>query len=152
MELNTLKELLTKKVNECGYELVSLSLERKQGDLVLALVVDRVENIDMSAIVELTNVINPYLDEINPFDTPYSLDISSLGAEKPLKVESLKDYVNSYIHVHLTNPIKGENIYEGELVSVSDSSISLTYRVKTRSLTIEILKENISSVRLAIKF
>ena len=152
MELNTLKELLTNKVNECGYELVSLSLERKQGDLVLSLVVDRVENIDMSAIVELTNVINPYLDEINPFDTPYSLDISSLGAEKPLKVESLKDYVNSYIHVHLTNPIKGENIYEGELVSVSDSSISLTYRVKTRSLTIEILKENISSVRLAIKF
>ena len=152
MELNTLKDLLTKKVNECGYELVSLSLERKQGDLVLAMVVDRVENIDMSAIVELTNVINPYLDEINPFDTPYSLDISSLGAEKPLKVESLKDYINSYIHVHLTNPIKGENIYEGELVSVSDSSISLTYRVKTRSLTIEILKENISSVRLAIKF
>ena len=152
MELNTLKDLLTKKVNECGYELVSLSLERKQGDLVLAMVVDRVENIDMSAIVELTNVINPYLDEINPFDTPYSLDISSLGAEKPLKVESLKDYVNSYIQVHLTNPIKGENIYEGELVSVSDSSISLTYRVKTRSLTIEILKENISSVRLAIKF
>ena len=152
MELNTLKELLTKKVNECGYELVSLSFERRQGDLVLALVVDRVENIDMSAIVELTNVINPYLDEINPFETPYSLDISSLGAEKPLKVESLKDYVNSYIHVHLTNPIKGENIYEGELVSVSDSSISLTYRVKTRSLTIEILKENISSVRLAIKF
>ena len=152
MELNTLKELLTKKVNECGYDLVSLSLERRQGDLVLALIVDRVKEIDMSAIVELTNVINPYLDEINPFDTPYSLDISSLGAEKPLKVESLKNYVNSYIHVHLTNPIKGENIYEGELVSVSDSSISLTYRVKTRSLTIEILKENISSVRLAIKF
>ena len=152
MELNTLKELLTKKVNECGYDLVSLSLERRQGDLVLALVVDRVQNIDMSAIVELTNVINPYLDEINPFETSYSLDISSLGAEKPLKIESLQDYVGSYIHVHLTNPIKGENIYEGELVSVSDSSISLTYRVKTRSLTIEILKENISSVRLAIKF
>ena len=152
MELNTLKELLTKKVNECGYDLVSLSFERRQGDLVLALIVDRVKEIDMSAIVELTNVINPYLDEINPFDTPYSLDISSLGAEKPLKVERLNDYINSYIHVHLNNPIKGENIYEGELVSVSDSSISLTYRVKTRSLTIEILKENISSVRLAIKF
>ena len=48
MELNTLKELLTKKVNECGYDLVSLSLERRQGDLVLALIVDRVKEIDMS--------------------------------------------------------------------------------------------------------
>ena len=152
MELTNLKELLANKVAECGYELVSLSLERKQGDLVLSLVVDRVENIDMSAIVELTNVINPYLDEINPFEGAYSLDISSLGAEKPLKVERLGDYVNSYIHVHLINPIKGENIYEGTLLSVSDSSIELQYKVKTRSITIEVLKENISSVRLAIKF
>ena len=152
MELSILKDLLSKKVSECGYELVSLSLERKQGNMTLSLVVDRVEQIDMSAIVELTNVINPYMDEINPFEESYSLDISSLGAEKPLKVERLADYVNSYIHVHLINPIKGENIYEGTLKSVSDSSLVLTYRIKTRSYEIEVLKDNISSVRLAIKF
>ena len=152
MELNNLKELLEKKINECGYELYSLSLERRQGDLVLAIVVDRVQEIDMSAIVELTNVLNPYLDEINPFETSYSLDISSLGAEKPLKVERLNDYLESFIHVHLINPVKGENIYEGTLMSVSDSSIVLEYKIKTRSVTVEILKENISSVRLAIKF
>ena len=152
MELNNLKELLEKKINECGYELYSLSLERRQGDLVLAIVVDRLQEIDMSAIVELTNVLNPYLDEINPFETSYSLDISSLGAEKPLKVERLNDYLESFIHVHLINPVKGENIYEGTLKSVSDSSIVLEYKIKTRSVTVEILKENISSVRLAIKF
>lgn len=152
MELAILKDLLSNKVSECGYELVSLSLERKQGDLVLSLVVDRVKEIDMSAIVELTNQINPYLDEINPFESAYSLDISSLGAEKPLKKECLKDYENSYIHVHLINPIKGENIFEGTLVSVKEDTIILSYRIKTRSYEIEILKENISSVRLAIKF
>lgn len=152
MELSTLKELLTKRCLELGYELVSLSFERREGNLTLSLVVDRVETIDMSAIVELTNNINPYLDEINPIEEAYSLDISSLGAEKPLKVERLIDYVNSYIHLHLINPIKGENIYEGTLVSVSDSSIVLSYRIKTRSYEIEVLKDNISSVRLAIKF
>lgn len=152
MELSTLKDLLSKKIDEQGYELVSLSLERKQGNLTLSLVVDRVKDIDMSAIVELTNVINPYLDEINPIEENYSLDISSLGAEKPLKVERLNDYINSFIHVHLINPIKGENIYEGTLTNVTEKDITISYKVKTRSMNLEILKENISSVRLAIKF
>ena len=148
MDLNTLKQLLSAKVNEEGYELVSLSFASE----TLSVVVDRTKDIDMDAIVSLTNVLNSYLDELNPFEKAYTLDVSSLGAEKPLKVEKLNDYVGRFVHVHLINPIKGENIYEGDLTSVNDSSIVLTYRNKTRSIPVEITKENISKIRLAIKF
>jgi ribosome maturation factor RimP len=54
--------------------------------------------------------------------------------------------------VHLTNPIKGENIYEGDLKEVDDDKIIITYRQKTRSIDLEILKSNIYKIRLAIKF
>ena len=148
MDLNTLKQLLSTKVNEAGYELVSLSFASE----TLSVVVDRTKDIDMDAIVSLTNVLNSYLDELNPFEKAYTLDVSSLGAEKPLKVEKLNDYVGRFVHVHLINPIKGENIYEGDLTCVNDSSIVLTYRNKTRSIPVEITKENISKIRLAIKF
>ena len=148
MDLNTLKQLLSAKVSEEGYELVSLSFASE----TLSIVVDRTKDIDMDAIVSLTNVLNSYLDELNPFEKAYTLDVSSLGAEKPLKVEKLNDYVGRFVHVHLINPIKGENIYEGDLTSVNDSSIFLTYRNKTRSIPVEITKENISKIRLAIKF
>ena len=148
MDLNTLKQLLSEKVNEEGYELVSLSFASE----TLSLVVDRIQDIDMDAIVNLSNVLNSYLDELNPFEKAYTLDISSLGAEKPLKVEKLNDYVGRYVHVHLINPIKGENIYEGDLNNVSSETITITYRNKTRSIPVEINKENISKIRLAIKF
>ena len=148
MDLNSLKQLLSKKINEQGYELYSLSFANE----TLSLVVDRVEDIDMDAIVSLTNVLNAYLDEVNPFEKAYTLDVSSLGAEKPLSVEKLDAYVGRFIHVHLINPIKGENIYEGDLVNVSNETVTLTYRIKTRSMSVEINKENISKVRLAIKF
>ena len=148
MDLNSLKQLLSKKINEQGYELYSLSFANE----TLSLVVDRVEDIDMDAIVSLTNVLNAYLDEVNPFEKAYTLDVSSLGAEKPLSVEKLDAYVGRFIHVHLINPIKGENIYEGDLTNISDETITLTYRIKTRSMSVEINKENISKVRLAIKF
>ena len=148
MDLNTLKQLITTKLNEQGYELYSFSFANE----TLSVVVDRVQDIDMNAIVEVTNVLNAYLDELNPFEKAYTLDVSSLGAEKPLSIEKLPSYVGKFIHVHLINPIKGENIYEGDLTSVNDSSIVLTYKNKTRSIAVEIEKSNISKIRLAIKF
>ena len=148
MDLNTLKQLISAKLNEEGYELYSLSFANE----TLSLVVDREQDIDMDAIVIITNVLNAYLDELNPFEKAYTLDISSLGAEKPLKVEKLEAYVGRYVNVHLINPIKGENIYEGELTSVNESNIVITYKNKTRSIAVEINKENISKIRLAIKF
>ena len=147
-----LESLVRAKVEELGYELVSLSTKVEQGDKILSIVVDRVEPIDMNAIVELSHVLNDYLDEINPIESSYTLDISSLGAEKPLKIERLNDYVNSYVHVHLINPINGDNIYEGTLVSLDEEKITLFYKVKTRIKSVDITKANISKIRLAIKF
>ena len=148
MVLNELKKLIETKLNALGYELV----EFNYGQDTLTVVVDKESEIDMNMIVEVTNELNAYLDELNPFEKPYTLDLSSLGAEKPLKVERLNAYVGKYVNVHLVNPIKGENIYEGDLKEVDDDKIIITYRQKTRSIDLEVLKSNIYKIRLAIKF
>ena len=152
MELKELKSLIEKEISKLGYELVEFSYTHNNGQDVLSVVVDQEQEIDMNMIVDLTNALNAYLDELNPFDKPYTLDLSSLGAEKPLKVEKLNAYVGKYVNVHLVNPIKGENIYEGDLKEVNDDKIIITYRQKTRSIDLEILKSNIYKIRLAIKF
>ena len=148
MELNVLNSKIAEKLNSLGYELASLSFATD----TLSVVVDRVSSIDMNAIVEVSNELNAFLDELNPFDKPYTLDVSSLGAEKPLNKDKLNDYVGRYIHVHLVNPINGENIYEGTLVGQDENQITLEFKVKTRTKTVDITKENISKIRLAIKF
>ena len=147
-----LEKLVSKKLEEIGYELVSISTRFEQGEKILSIVVDRVEPINMEAIVEVSHFLNEYFDELNPFEDSYTLDISSLGAEKPLKIDQLDKYMNSYVHVHLVNPINGENIYEGTLVGLNEETITLSYRVKTRIKTVDIAKANISKIRLAIKF
>ena len=152
MELVKLQELIKSKLSELGYDLISLNLTNNKGEKVVAIVVDRVEPIDMDAIVDLSHQLNDYFDEIDPIEEEYTLDISSLGAEKPLKVEELDKYVNRYVNIHLTNPINGENIYEGTLVEVRENDITLSYRQKTRTKTVDITKTNISKIRLAIKF
>ena len=147
-----LEGLLKEKVSSLGYDLISVTQKVEKGDKILSIVVDRVKPIDMNAIVELSHVLNDYLDELSPIEDAYTLDISSLGAEKPLKIEQLPSYINSYIHIHLINPINGENIYEGTLVTVGEDNIIVEYRQKTRTKTVDIQKSNISKIRLAIKF
>ena len=106
----------------------------------------------MNAIVEVSNILSSYLDEIDDSDEVYLLDVSSLGAEKPLKIEELNKYVSRYVNVHIINPIEGNNIFEGELSEVNDDSITITYRIKTRVKKVVILQSNIYKIRLAIKF
>ena len=152
MDLNNLKPQLEKRINELGYDLVSLSSKKEKGDLVVSIVVDKVDPIDMNEIVSLSEKLSSYMDEIDNSETPYLLDISSLGAEKPLKVENLKDYVGRYVNVHVNNAINGENIFEGDMVEVTDDSITIEYRIKTRVKKVVILLSNIYKIRLAIKF
>ncbi len=147
-----LEQQVREKLNSYGYELISINSRTEKGEHILSIVIDRVEPIDMDAIVEISRVLNEYLDELNPFENSYTLDISSLGAEKPLQKDKLGDYVNRYVHVHLINPIEGENIYEGTLVGQDEEKIALEYKVKTRTKKVDITKENISKIRLAIKF
>ena len=152
MDLNYLKPLLEKKSQELGYELVELSSRKEKGDLILSLVVDRVEPIDMNAISEFSNAMSSYLDEIDQSEERYFLDISSLGAEKPLKVGELDKYVGRYVNVHVTNAVEGNNIFEGTMEEVNEDSITISYRVKTRVKKVVILQSNIYKIRLAIKF
>ena len=92
MDIKSLESKLKSKINLLGYDFVSLSSKKDKGDLILSIVVDKVEPIDMNMIVRLSEELSKYLDEIDSSSEPYILDISSLGAEKPLKIESLKDY------------------------------------------------------------
>ena len=106
----------------------------------------------MNAISEFSSTMSNYLDEIDQSDERYFLDISSLGAEKPLKIEELSKYVGRYVNVHVTNAVEGNNIFEGVMEEVNNDSITISYRIKTRVKKVVILQSNIYKIRLAIKF
>ena len=152
MDLELVKSIIEPKLQELGYELYSLKTRKEGKDLILEVIIDRKEPIGMSDIVEVSNALNALLDEKDPIPEAYFLDVSSLGAEKPLKVERLKEYIGSYVHLHMTNPVDGINIIEGFIKDVTDEELILTYKVKTREKSLKTPLSNIYQIRLAIKF
>lgn len=152
MNETQIKQLIEPTINKLGYSLESVSLKREKGDLFLQIVVDRFDPISLDDIVAISNEISPILDENDPIKDNYFLDVTSLGAEKPIKLEHIDKYINKYVNLHVINPIKGENYLEGNIDSVNDDILILSYKIKTRLVRVEIPRKDIDKARLAIKF
>jgi len=72
-----IRELLTKEVEKVGVRIDSVKLEKEDNNLFLRIVIDRDEIIDLDKCVEVTNIINPLLDEADLIKESYTLDVST---------------------------------------------------------------------------
>lgn len=151
-EIRKVKDALTEPLEKAGYALYSVKLQKTKNGLTLEIVVDRDDPISLDDIVKVSDLVNPILDEKDPIDGPYTLDVSSLGSEKPIALDELEKYLHRYVHLHLSHPFKGLNDLEGTLLEVLDDSITLEVREKSRKKAINIARSTIDNARLAILF
>ncbi|MGO3202090.1 MAG: ribosome maturation factor RimP, partial [Ruoffia tabacinasalis] len=89
----------------------------------------------------------------DPFPKAYFLEVSSPGAERPLKTEQdILNAVGEYIHLDYYVPQFGEKFHEGTLLEVTDEMFQIEVTIKTRKKVLEIKRDAVSKLRLAIKF
>lgn len=143
-----LVELLQPKINELGYDLYDLSF--KGGSLLV--VIDRKEPISLEEVVSVTEEVSAILDEADPIEGAYTLDLSSAGAEKKIALDKMGEYVGSYLSLHLPHPYNGENDLQGTLIAISPETIDFEIAIKARKKTIVLNRADIERARLAIKF
>ncbi len=83
----------------------------------------------------------------------YYLEVSSPGAERPLKKQQdFEKAIGQYIYVKTYEPVKDLKEFYGYLRAYTDEFLEIEIRIKTRKLTIQIEKEKIAQARLAIDF
>ncbi len=151
-EVSKIKKALTGPLEEKGYLLYEVRLLKKKDGLTLEVTVDRDDPISLDDIVKVSELINPILDKEDPISSPYTLDVSSLGGEKPIPLTRLEHYRNRFVHLHLSNPHKGLNDIEGDLLEVDETRVKLQITDKSRKKSIELARQDIDKARLAIKF
>ncbi|MCR4562167.1 MAG: hypothetical protein K5694_03060 [Bacilli bacterium] len=151
-EITKVRTILEGPLREVGYSLAEVNLTNGKDGLSLNIIVDKDDPISLDDIVRVSEIIDPILEKEDPIKGPYVLDVSSLGAEKPIALDKLEKYVSRYVNLHLSNPYKGENILEGTLLEVTDSSLTLSVKVKSRKVKISLPREDVDKARLAIEF
>ncbi len=71
------KKLIEKEVNKVGISIDSITYEKEGNNYFLRIVIDRDEPIDIDKCVQVTDIINPLLDEADFLQDSYILDIST---------------------------------------------------------------------------
>lgn len=71
------RKLIEGEVNKLGISIDSVVYEKEGGNNFLRIVIDRDEIIDIDTCVEVTNIINPLLDQSDIISDSYILDVST---------------------------------------------------------------------------
>ena len=79
------KELLEPTVNQLGYVLWDVEYVKEGAEWFLRITLDNEEGININDCEKVHMAISPMLDEADPIETAYRLEVSSPGIERDLK-------------------------------------------------------------------
>ncbi|RDU38584.1 ribosome maturation factor RimP [Neobacillus piezotolerans] len=147
------EQLATPIVNDLGLELVDVEYVKEGRDWFLRLYIDKESGVDIEECGTVSERLSEKLDELDPIPHNYFLEVSSPGAERPLKKE--KDFISAIgknVFVKTYEPIDGEKSFEGILLEYDGQTVKLEIKVKTRTKTVEIPFGKVASARLAVTF
>ncbi|ANU13542.1 putative transcription termination protein NusA [Planococcus halocryophilus Or1] len=140
--------------SELGLELVDVEFLKEGRDWFLRVFVDNPEApIDIEQCALVSEKLSGILDELDPIEQNYFLEVSSPGAERPLKKE--KDFekaIGKFIYIKTYEPVEDAKEFEGYLKSFDDEQVEIEIKIKTRRKIISIAKNKIAVIRLAIDF
>ncbi|SIS37521.1 ribosome maturation factor RimP [Salimicrobium flavidum] len=147
------EQLVMPILQDLNAELVDVIFEKEGKNWFLRVFIDKEEGIDIEECGIVSEKLSEKLDEENPVEFPYFLDVSSPGAERPLKKkEDFERYVGEYVYMKLYEPVDGEKEFEGTLRSFSEEVAEVEIRIKTRRKTLKVPFEKIAKARLAVTF
>lgn len=153
--VETVHDLLVPILDQHHFELVDVEFVKEGSSWYLRVFIDKPNGIDLEDCVLVNDVLSEKLDSIDPDPIPqaYFLDVSSPGAERPLKKEAdFQNALGEYIHISLYQAVDGEKIYQGILKALDQETLTLAIKIKTRQKEVTFNRKEIAKARLAIEF
>ena len=142
-------ELAKPIVEDLNYELVDVEFVKEGANWYLRIFIDKSGGIGIDDCQAVSERISDILDEKDPIEQSYYLEVSSPGLERPLKTErDFIKYKGELVEIKVFQPIDGKKIFEGELVGLIDGKIVINQEGKT----LEFEKNKVAIVKRAVKF
>ncbi|HLG01493.1 MAG TPA: ribosome maturation factor RimP [Acidimicrobiia bacterium] len=109
-----------------GIELFDVEIVGAGNARVLRLSVDRDGGVDLDTIAEVSHLVSPVLDADELIDGAYTLEVSSPGLERPLRLPAhFRRVVGQTIAVKTHREVDGERRHQGALANVDDDGITI---------------------------
>ncbi|MCM1194980.1 MAG: ribosome maturation factor RimP [Firmicutes bacterium] len=133
-----------------GLEVLEVLYEKKYDGMNLTVIIDKDGGVTIDDCEKLHRAIDEPLDDLDPIEDAYILNVSSPGLDRPLKSE--RDYrrnLNKKILVKLYKPFDGKKSYEGLLVEYDEDTFVLKLK---NGNTLKFNKKDTAKVEPIIEF
>ena len=143
------EEMLQPLIQKDGFELVDIEYVKVGNHWFLRIFADIEGGIDIDDCSKISEYISEKLDEKDPIPEAFFLEVSSPGAERPLKkTEDYTKAVDKQVMVTTYEPIDGLKEFEGKLISFDSQFVIIQVSNKKHTLPVD----KIASARLAVIF
>lgn len=147
------EELVKPIADEMNLELVDVEFTQEGTNWFLRVYIDSPRGVDIEECGVVSEKLSEQLDKQDPIEQPYFLEVSSPGAERPLKKPSdFEKVVGKQVYITTYEPFNGEKSFEGKLVNFDGETVVVEQKVKTRTKTVELPYDKVASARLAVVF
>lgn len=147
------EELVIPILTELQLELVEVEYVKEGKSWFLRVYIDKETGVDIEDCGNVSEKLSEKLDEVDPISQNYFLEVSSPGAERPLKKD--KDFYNAIgknVYIKTYEPILDEKEFEGILIAFDGQEVTIEIKIKTRKKTVVIPYDKVAKARLAISF
>ncbi|MGA8015243.1 MAG: ribosome maturation factor RimP [Candidatus Dormiibacterota bacterium] len=147
-----LRDLLGPAFEQLGIELVEVQWRGSGGRGLLRLIVDRPGGVDLDDCESASMAASAILDAYDPIDVAYSLEVSSPGAERPIRTEDeWRAAVGRKVHVRFRSGEEAEQVVEGRLLAAGGPSLEIEARVaKGRPRLVSVPAASVLAARIAV--
>ncbi|MFZ2314481.1 MAG: ribosome maturation factor RimP [Gammaproteobacteria bacterium] len=121
-----LQEQLATIVSSMGYELVGCEALPQGRHMVLRVYIDKENGVTVDDCSQVSRQASAMLDVADPFQSRYTLEVSSPGINRPLfELAHYERYIGRQVKIKLYAPINNRRHYNGTLTKVVGEQIHL---------------------------
>ncbi len=149
------EEMLSGFLEENSLELYNTEYVKEGKDWYLRVYLDKPEGSEDEYVSTdecelVSRYLSAKLDEEDPIEQEYFLEISSAGLDRELlKDDDFRRYAGRQVEISLYKAFEGKKNYAGELIGLADGIISFK---DEKNNVIELQKEQVAKTRLAVVF
>lgn len=120
-------EAVAPYANQLGLELYDVEYLKEGADWFLRIYIDKPDaQVSSDDCEKMSRLIDPVLDELDPIENSYYLEVSSVGLDRPLKIE--KDFLrfmNTKIDVKLYKAVNNTKEFFGTLCDYNNGEFTV---------------------------
>jgi ribosome maturation factor RimP len=108
------------------YELVDVEFLKENNQWILRVIIDEPEGIQHADCEKVSRILGDYLDEKDPIERSYNLEVSSPGIERPLKkAADYERFTGREARVFTYAAVKGKKKFDGIIAAVKGDEVHL---------------------------